>query len=155
MEKATIDELDNWMGPAAVKRPVGDAVGAEHLGLRYYELEPGESTAFGYHAHAEQEEVFYVLEGTLTFETEAGDVAVEAGEAAAFAPGEFQRSRNETDDRVETLAVGAPADAGELTLLRACSECGERTDQEIDRAEDGAGLVTLCVDCGTETGRFT
>jgi uncharacterized cupin superfamily protein len=155
MEKATIDELDNWMGPASVKRPLGKALGTEHMGLRFYELEPGESTAFGYHAHGNQEEVFYVVEGELTFETEDGDVTVGAGEAIRFAPGEFQQSRNDTDGRVRTLGIGAPAEAGELTLLRECPECGERTDHEIDSTDDGAALVTLCVECGTETGRFS
>jgi uncharacterized cupin superfamily protein len=155
MEKATIDDLDNWMGPASVKRPLGKALGTEHMGMRFYELEPGESTAFGYHAHENQEEVFYVVDGTLTFETEEGDVTVREGEAVRFAPGEFQQSRNDTDGRVRTLGIGAPADSGELTLLRECPECDERTDQDIDSVDGGAVLVTRCVDCGTETGRFS
>lgn len=155
MEKATIDELDNWMGPASVKRPLGKAIGTEHMGMRFYELEPGESTAFGYHAHENQEEVFYVVEGELTFETEDGEVSVGEGEAIRFGPGEFQRSRNDTDGRVRTLGIGAPADPGELTLLRECPECGERTDQEIDSTDDGSALVTLCVECGAKTGRFS
>ncbi|MFW5963668.1 MAG: cupin domain-containing protein [Natronomonas sp.] len=155
MEKATIDDLDNWMGPSAVKRPLGNALGTEHMGMRFYELEPGESTAFGYHAHENQEEVFYVIDGTLTFETEDGEVVVEEGEAIRFGLGEFQQSRNDTDGRVRTLGIGAPADAGELTLLRECPACGERTDQEIDSTDDGDALVTLCVECGAETGRFS
>lgn len=155
MEHVVIDDLDNWMGPADVKRPLGTALGTEHMGLRVYELEPGESTAFGYHAHESQEEVFYVLEGTLAFETDDGEVEVEAGEAVRFAPGEFQRSRNPGDGRTRVLGIGAPADPGELTLLRDCPDCGERTDQEIEAVDDGAALVTLCVDCGAETGRFT
>jgi uncharacterized cupin superfamily protein len=155
MEKATIDDLDNWMGPASVKRPLGKALGTEHMGMQFYELEPGESTAFGYHAHENQEEVFYVVDGTLTFETEEGDVTVREGEAVRFAPGEFQQSRNDTDGRVRTLGIGAPADSGELTLLRECPECDERTDQDIDSVDGGAVLVTRCVDCGTETGRFS
>jgi uncharacterized cupin superfamily protein len=155
MEKVAIDDLDNWMGPADVKRPVGDALGTEHVGIRYYELEPGESTAFGYHAHADQEELFFVLEGTLSFETEDGEVEVEAGGAVRFEPGEFQRSHNAGDERVRALGVGAPADGGELTLLRDCEDCGERTDQEIERSDDGEGLVTVCVECGAETGQFS
>ena len=66
MEHVAVDELDNWMGPADVKRPVGTALGTEHMGIRLYELDPGESTAFGYHAHENQEEVFYVIDGTPT-----------------------------------------------------------------------------------------
>jgi len=155
MEHVAIDDLDNWMGPADVKRPLGTALGTDAMGLRVYELDPGESTAFGYHAHESQEEVFFVLEGTLAFETDEGAVDVGAGEAIRFAPGEFQQSRNRTDGRTRVLAVGAPADAGELTLLRDCSDCGDRTDEEIEAVDDGAALTTICVECGTETGRFT
>ena len=155
MEHVAVDELDNWMGPADVKRPVGTALGTEHMGIRLYELDPGESTAFGYHAHENQEEVFYVIDGTLAFETEAGEVEVGAGEAIRFEPGEFQRSRNAAEGRARVLGIGAPADAGELTLLRECSDCGERTDQEIEPVDDGAALVTRCADCGAETGRFS
>ena len=154
MGHVAVDELDNWMGPADVKRPVGRALGAEHMGIRLYELEPGDSTAFGYHAHENQEEVFYVLDGTLAFETEGGDVEVDAGEAVRFAPGEFQRSRNAGDGRAQVLGMGAPADAGELTLLRECPDCGGRTDHSVASAADGSALVTRCDDCGAETGRF-
>ena len=154
MEKVRIDEVDSWQGPADVKRPLGRALGLEHAAINYYELDPGESFAFGYHRHADQEEVFYVLDGVATFETEDGDVTVDSGELVRFAPGEWQQGRNESDERVRALAVGAPAESGETVIRRECPGCGERTDQEIERASDGAGLVTLCVDCGAETGRF-
>ncbi len=155
MEKVDVDELDDWMGPASVKRPLGKAIGAEGLAANYYELAPGDSFAFGYHAHEDQEELFYVLEGTATFETERGDVTVEADEAIRFSPGEFQRGRNETDERVRAIAVGAPADAGELTLLRECGPCGERTEQTIEPTEEKDALVTRCLACDAETGRFS
>jgi uncharacterized cupin superfamily protein len=155
MEKVAIDDLDSWMSPADVKRPVGEGLGTEHLAMNYYELGAGDSFAFGYHAHDDQEEVFYVLEGTATFETEDGDVDVGAGEVVRFAPGEFQRGVNEGDERVRALAMGAPPDSSELTLLRDCEDCGERTDQEIQPTDEGSALVTLCVDCGEETGRFS
>jgi len=155
MEKVRIDDIDRWMGPAAEKKPVSRALGTEHVALNYYELESGESLAFGYHRHENQEEVFYVQRGTVTFETEAGDVAVGPAEAVRFAPGEWQRGTNEGSERAVVLAVGAPTDTGESTVLRKCLECGERTPQEIQRAEDADALVTRCVDCGTETGRFT
>ena len=155
METVDIDDIDSWMGPASVKRPVGKALGAKELALNYYELAPGESFAFGYHAHEKQEEVFYVLDGTVTFETDDGEVVVEDGEAIHFEAGEFQRGVNESDERVRALAVGAPAETGELTLLRACESCDGRTEQEIEPTADRDALITRCVDCGTETGRFS
>jgi len=155
MEKTALDDVGDWMGPADVKRPLGRALGLEDAAINYYELGPEDSFAFGYHRHADQEEVFYVQRGTVTFETEDGPVEVGAGEAVRFEPGEWQRGVNEGDERVVALALGAPADAGETTILRECPDCGERTPQDVDRAADADALVTLCEDCGAETGRFT
>jgi uncharacterized cupin superfamily protein len=98
--------------------------------------------------------VFYVLEGTTTFETEDGGVSVDAGEAVRFAPGEWQQGHNEGDEQVVALAIGAPQESGETTILRKCEACGERTEQEIKPTETKDALVTLCLDCGAETGRF-
>ncbi len=155
METVDVEALDDWMGPADVKRPLGRALGLEHAALNYYELAPGESFAFGYHRHADQEEVFVVQRGTATFETEDGPVEVGGGEAVRFAPGEWQRGVNEGDERVVALALGAPADSGETEILRDCGDCGERTAQSVEPVDDGAALVTVCEDCGAETGRFT
>lgn len=154
MRKVTSDEVDSWMGPASVKRPLGKALGAEGLAMNLFELQPGESFAFGYHKHEGQEELFYVLEGTATFETEDGEVRVGADEAIRFAPGEWQQGRNDGEKPVRALAVGAPAEMGETTILRACPDCGEDTAQEVGMADSKDALVTLCVDCGAETGRF-
>lgn len=154
MEKVDIESLDSWMGPADVKRPVGRALGMEDAAMNYYELEPGESFAFGYHRHADQEEVFYILDGEATFETEAGDVTVAAGDVIRFEPGEWQQGWNRGDDRVRALAIGAPEESGETTILRECEHCGERTEQRIEATEEGDELVTLCEECDGITGRF-
>lgn len=155
MEKVRVDDLDSWMGPAAVKRPVGRALGLERAAVNYYELAPGESFAFGYHRHADQEEVFYVLDGEATFETEDGEVTVSAGELVRFEPGEWQRGWNRGDERVRALALGAPDESGETTILRECEDCDDRTEQDIESTEAGDELVTVCVDCAEVTGRFS
>ena len=154
MEHARIEDIDSWMGPATGKRSLSKALGATDVSLNHYVLEPGESFAFGYHKHEGQEEIFYVVEGEATFETEEGDVPVEAGEAVRFAPGEWQQGRNDGDEQVVALAIGAPQESGETTILRECEDCGERTEQEIQPTESKDALVTLCLDCGAETGRF-
>jgi uncharacterized cupin superfamily protein len=154
MERVTVEAVESRAGPADVKRPLTAALGATDLALNYYELAPGDSFAFGYHAHSEQEEVFYVQSGTVTFETEDGEVAVSAGELVRFAPGEYQRGINRDEERVVALALGAPKESGELDMRRDCPDCEERTPNAIERAEDDAGLVTICEDCGAETGRF-
>ncbi|EFW93758.1 hypothetical protein ZOD2009_01405 [Haladaptatus paucihalophilus DX253] len=154
MEKVTIDDVDGQMSAADVRRPVSKALGTEDMAINYYELAPGDSFAFGYHAHGDQEEVFYVQSGTVTFETDDEDVVVSAGELIRFAPDEFQRGVNEGEERVVALALGAPRDTEEIEMYRHCEECGERTRNKIEMADSRDELVTSCLDCGAETGRF-
>ncbi|MFC7176492.1 cupin domain-containing protein [Halosegnis marinus] len=161
MEKVAVEDVDSWVSPASAKRPVGRALGVEDAALNYYELGPGESFAFGRHRHMGQEEVFYVLSGEATFET--GDpregteeVVVAAGELVRFGPGEWQQGWNRGEEPVRALAVGAPAESGETTILRECEACGGYTEQSVERAPDEEGaLVTVCGDCGGETARFS
>src|SRR6056297_850770 len=148
MEKVRIEEIESRTGPADVKRPLTRALGATDLAVNYFELAPGDSFAFGYYAHFDQEEVFYVQSGTVTFETEEGPVEVSSGELVRFAPGEYQRGVNENDSRAVALALGAPKESGDLDMRRECSDCGERTSNTIRRADEGAGLLTICEDCG-------
>ena len=154
MERVRLDDVENSLGPAAVKRRLTEPLGAADVALNHYELEPGDAFGFGYHRHSDQEEVFVVETGTVTFETEAGPVEVAAGEAVRFGPGEFHRGVNEGDERVRALAIGAPQDAGETEIRRDCPDCGERTPQTIAWADDAEGLVTRCLDCDAVTGRF-
>ena len=91
-------------------RPVGTALGAEEMRVTVWYFEPGEEIQ--YHAHAEQEELFYVLEGTFSLKLgESGEEEyVEAG------PGTFwiarpeigHGHRNVGDERGAVLAFGAP-----------------------------------------------
>ncbi|SDC39449.1 cupin domain-containing protein [Natrinema hispanicum] len=155
MERVSLNEVDRWMSPAQSKRSLSNALGAEHLAVNHYILEPGESFGFGYHRHADQEELFYVLEGTATFETEEGDVTVSAEEAIRFAPGEWQLGRNETDERVVALALGAPAETGETDIRRLCPDCGERQLVRIEPTADRDALVAICEECGAETVRHS
>ena len=167
METARIDELDRLASAASVKRSVGTALGTEGLAMNYYELAPGESLSFGYHAHADQEEVYYVQSGTVTFETEAGEVVVDAGSVARSPPGEFKRGANAGEERAVVLSLGVPKAMGETEIRRECPACGERTRQTIEveggttlppselQTTDADGvLVAYCVECGSETGRF-
>jgi uncharacterized cupin superfamily protein len=155
MERVSLDDVDDRMGPATEKRLVGDALGAVGVALNHYVLAPGDSFAFGYHAHEDQEEIFYVVSGTATFETEESEVAVGPDEAIRFAPGEHQRGWNRGDEDVVALAIGAPAEMGATEILRECGDCGERTPQRIAMTDERDALVTICERCDAETGRFT
>ncbi|GGM59233.1 putative cupin superfamily protein [Halarchaeum rubridurum] len=154
MHTVSLADQHSRMGPASTIYALTDALGASDLALNYYELAPGESTAYGYHSHAKQEEVFYVQSGELTFRTADGDVTVAAGELVRFGPGEFQRSRNTGDDTAVVLAMGAPQDAGETVTRRECEECGGETTQSIELAEDGDAVLVRCDECGETTGRY-
>jgi uncharacterized cupin superfamily protein len=154
MRKVSLSGQNSRMGPADVSFPLTDELGAADAALNYYELAPGDSFAYGFHAHEKQEEFFHVLEGTVTFETLEGDFDVEAGEVARFGPGEFQRGVNEGDERVRALAIGAPQEAGDTEILRECEDCGERTTQDVELADDRSEIRTVCEACGAVTGRF-
>mgnify|MGYP006295836059 CR=1 FL=1 len=155
MEHVRLEDVDQWMSPARSKRSLSNALDTDHLAVNHYVLEPGEQFGFGYHRHAEQEELFYVLEGTATFETEEGDVTVGAAEAIRFGPGEWQCGRNETDDRVVALAFGAPLETGETEVRRRCPDCGERKPVRIEPTDDRDALVAICEECDTETVRHS
>lgn len=155
MEHTSIDDIDSWMSPASAKRSISNALGAENLAVNHYELEPGETFGFGYHRHADQEELFYVLKGTATFETEEGKIEVSPGEAIRFAPGEWQLGRNESDERVVALALGAPAETGDTDIVRECPDCGERQSVRVEPTEDRDALLAVCESCGAETVRHS
>lgn len=155
MKKVDIDDVESLPGPAAVKRKLTDELGTTGMALAYYELDEGESSSFGYHAHGDQEEVFYVQQGAVTFRTESETVTATTGEVVRIPPGELQRAVNERAERAVMLVIGAPREAGELTLLRFCEVCDDETPQELRDADPGRVRETLCVDCGHVTGRFT
>lgn len=120
-----------------------------------YELDPEDIIYSGYYRHENQEEVFYVQHGTVTFETEEANVETGPGDVVRFAPGEWKGGTNTGTGRAIVLAIGAPPDRGETTFLRECPECGDRTPQEIEMTEARDLPTIYCEACGTETGRFT
>ena len=107
-------ELDQWDDRPADVRSLSVAAGYDYrdskLGLRVYELEPGDQSALGYHYHDEQVEAFYVLDGTLHVETPEDEFVVEKDQALFVDPGSPQRAYNpdDADGAVRVLAIGAP-----------------------------------------------
>ncbi|WP_336327725.1 cupin domain-containing protein [Halovenus sp. HT40] len=109
------DELGQWDDRPTDVRSLSVAAGYEYqdskLGLRVYELAPGEQAGLSYHYHDEQVEAFYVLEGTLHVETPDEEFVVESDQAFFVDPGSPQRAHNpeKADAAVRVLAVGAPS----------------------------------------------
>jgi mannose-6-phosphate isomerase-like protein (cupin superfamily) len=109
------DALGQWDDRPTDVRSLSVAAGYDYqdskLGLRVYELAPGEQSGLRYHSHDEQVEVFDVLDGTLHVETPEGEYTVESDQALFVDPGSPQRAFNPSaaEGAVRVLAVGAPS----------------------------------------------
>lgn len=157
MKKVSIEEVDIVVNPMevhSVRRPVSQALGTEHFAMNYFELNPGESFSGGLHTHHDQEEVFYIEEGSVTFRRPPGkeNIVVAEGEAIRFEPGEFQTGVNESDngETVVGWAFGAPGsrhDWNELESLVYCRRCEEETRHSTTLTEEGAFRLE-CNQCG-------
>ncbi|QZX98945.1 cupin domain-containing protein [Halobaculum rubrum] len=148
MEHIEIDEVETGgFGNDVEMRRLTDALGTEDMAINHYRLEPGEGFSGGLHTHLDQEEVFVILSGAATFETEDGTVEVGEGEAVRFAPGEYQTGSNEGDEAVDALALGAPADSTEVRVPVECRECGH---EALAAVPDDDGMGFVCPECGTE-----
>jgi uncharacterized cupin superfamily protein len=156
MEKVAIDDVKTQNSPLGVhslRKPVSSALGTEHFAMNYFELQPDESFSGGLHTHHDQEEVFYVMEGSVEFEVglDRETVLVEAGEVIRFAPGEYQTGWNRGDETVRGWALGAPGaqhDWDELESVVDCRECGEETPHATSINDEGRFAFT-CNECGT------
>lgn len=137
-------------------RPLAEPLGATGLSVNYYRLAPGESFTVSPHRHSAQEEVFYVQSGTATFETDAGDATVSAGEIVRIPPGTFQLGTNRGDERVVALALGAPREYQDDTeWLVDCEACGERTIHVFGETDAEGEYVYRCTECDGETFRVS
>lgn len=92
-------------------RAVGDALGLDNLRATVWYFEPGEE--INYHAHSEQEEVFYAIEGQFSLKLgRSGDTELrEVGPGAFWVakPKIGHGHRYIGDDRGVVLALGAPS----------------------------------------------
>lgn len=147
MEHIEIEDVEpgGFGGDATMRRLTG-ALGAEDLSINHYRLDPGEGFSGGKHTHLDQEELFVVLSGTATFDTEAGTVELDEGEAIRFAPGEYQTGYNDGDEQVEALALGAPANSTEIRVPVECRECGH---DALAAVPGDDGMTFVCPECGT------
>jgi uncharacterized cupin superfamily protein len=147
MEHVAVDDVATTGRVADRRAGLTEPLGLSDAAINYFELAPGDGFSGGMHTHLDQEEVFYVLEGTATFETPETSVEVGAGEAIRFAPGEYQTGGNESDERVRGLAIGAPQDQGETRSGVECRDCG--ADYHEVHVDDGQ-MRLVCPGCGHE-----
>ncbi|RQH01007.1 cupin domain-containing protein [Natrarchaeobius oligotrophus] len=141
MRRVSIEDVDPEPYEESLhadRRPLSDPLDTDHVAITRYVLEPGERFSGSVHAHADQEEVFVVLEGEATFDVrrtdgDAGEIVVSEHEAIRFAPGEFQSGRNAGDERLIALVLGAPRATDDVRISRipvlddrdvSCPDCG-------------------------------
>lgn len=98
-------------GRPSETRDVGEALSMENLGLRRYDVAPGEDIPVsGLHYHDRQEEVFVVVEGELRVETPDREYLVEQGQLFVAEPESPHRAFNDAaaTENAVVVAVGAP-----------------------------------------------
>ncbi|WP_372912928.1 cupin domain-containing protein [Salinigranum sp.] len=105
-------------------RRVSEAAGLSQLAVNRFSADPGEQLPLAYHYHDEQEELFYVVEGTLAVETPERTYEVPEGSFFAVEPKSPQRAYNPDDagGTVTVVAVGAPAVSGDAHAYEGDSE---------------------------------
>lgn len=135
---------------SSLRRPIGDALGTTDVAVNHYELEPGDSLSGGLHAHHDQEEIFIVVGGEVTFDVgpDRDSVPVSAGEAIRFAPGEYQEGYNDHEEPAEVLALGAPPGTEDIDSYIPCRECEAETILAFH--VEGETSVHTCLECGNE-----
>ena len=90
-----------------MRRVIGDPQGLTKFGVNLTELSPGAVSALR-HWHTEEDEFIYILEGTPTLVTDAGEQPLRAGMCACFPAndGNGHRLENRSDDIVRYLEIG-------------------------------------------------
>lgn len=89
------------------KRVLGDLFALQNFGVNLTELAPGAMSALRHH-HQTQDEFIYILEGTPTLVTDAGETLLGPGMCAGFAAGNGDGHQliNRSDAVVRYLEVG-------------------------------------------------
>jgi uncharacterized cupin superfamily protein len=94
---------------------LGRAVGSVRVGLRRIRVEPGQRST-PCHAHAAEEEIFYVLAGSALLWQDGATTAVAAGDCIVHVAGPASHTLRAGDDGLDVLAFGERRTA-ELCLL--------------------------------------
>lgn len=125
-----------------VIKPVVGLGEGERCAVHFVEVGPGNS-AFGYHWHEMNEEVFYIISGSGIVRTEKGELAVKAGDAIAFPAGKSgaHSIRNASDSEklvyIDFDAVNIP-DLVHLPDIGKAMYTGPHSSGMIDEPETTA-----------------
>lgn len=112
-----LSEVDD-VRPTVSIRPVDEVLDLEKIAAKLWYFDPGEEV--GFHAHPEEEELYYVIEGE--FSLKMGDATnpeyTRVGPGTFFAAGPYEPHGHRCvgDEVGVVLALGAPADAGDEVI---------------------------------------
>lgn len=114
-ETVRTDEIDavSIEGTEADIYPVGYHLGTEESRSNVWEFDEGDSGRL--HKQTEQEELYYVVEGSVEFKVGDDYLTVEEGAFIAVSPEEPRRLTAREESRV--LVVGAPSVADDHVVL--------------------------------------
>ncbi|WP_247729813.1 cupin domain-containing protein [Halovivax limisalsi] len=85
-----------------------DALDTDHLGVTVLELEAGQAGKPHDESETGQEEVYYVVDGTVAVDLEPETVTLEAGEAIRLDPEERRQLENTGSEPATLVLAGAP-----------------------------------------------
>ncbi|TKR27682.1 cupin domain-containing protein [Natronomonas salsuginis] len=104
-----LSEIDE-VPPDLDIRPIGEQLGLSEMRATVWYFEPGEEIQ--YHAHSEQEELYFVLEGEFSLKLgRSGDTEYVDADPGTFwvaEPKVGHGHRNVSDERGVVLSIGAP-----------------------------------------------
>lgn len=115
------------------KRPLGDVFGLVNFGVNLTRILPGGVSALR-HAHATQDEFVYVVSGTATLRTDAGETTLGPGMCAGFraGTGDGHQLVNRTSEDVVYLEVGDRS-AGDAVTYPEDDICASLGDDRVWR----------------------
>lgn len=93
---------DRGPGNVFTVKPAVDPGLLGRVNATFVEVAPG-NTAYGYHYHEANEEMFYIISGQGVVRTVKGDVAVKAGDMVSFPVGEGGSHVIRNDSATEAL----------------------------------------------------
>jgi uncharacterized cupin superfamily protein len=101
---------------ARERRRLGDVAGLTQFGVNLLRLAPG-SWSSQRHWHSHEEEFVYVLAGVVTLVSDAGEEALQAGDAAGFRAGDANGHtlQNRSAAEVLLLEIGTRNEAQDVT----------------------------------------
>ena len=85
-----------------------DHLDTEHIGFTVLELEPGGKGKEHDETHTGQEEIYYVVEGTIDVDLGEETVSLGAEEAIRLDAGERRQLHNRGEKRATLVLAGAP-----------------------------------------------